>query len=191
MKVTELQIGDYKEIPGFEGLYGATRDGLIISCEKEICIHGGRRWVQKAHIIKQYKNKDGYLQVKLSQNGKVCTRSVHRLIALAFLDNPNGYSEINHKDENKENNNVSNLEWCTKSYNNSYGTRTSRTSRKVKSIDKNGNEVIYNSIRSASRICGIPPCNIRNCANHKIIKDGKGNDYTPRTAGGYKWEWFV
>ena len=73
-------------------------------------------------ILKQAKMKDGYLLVNLWKDGKSKTCTVHRLVAIAFIPNPNGYRCVNHKDENPSNNIVSNLEWCTHQYNNTYGT---------------------------------------------------------------------
>ena len=66
-------------------------------------------------------NRGGYKCIKLSKNQKYYPFKVHRLVALAFIPNPNNYEFVNHKDENKQNNIVSNLEWCTKKYNNEYG----------------------------------------------------------------------
>ena len=66
----------------------------------------------------------GYLRVVLCNNGKMRNHLIHRLVALAFISNPDNLPEVNHKDENKTNNCVWNLEWCTKKYNNNYGTRT-------------------------------------------------------------------
>lgn len=70
--------------------------------------------------------RKGYCLVKLSINGKSQEHKVHRLVAKAFIDNPNNYDCVNHKDENKSNNTVENLEWCTRAYNNTYGTRIHR-----------------------------------------------------------------
>lgn len=78
--------------------------------------------------------RHGYERVTLWENGKKFNVSVHRLVAIAFLDNPdpNIYTEINHKDENKTNNNVNNLEWCTHLYNLNYGTRNLKHSIAMK-----------------------------------------------------------
>lgn len=107
-------------IPGYEGKYWATKSGAIINGD-------GRG-------IRPYDNGYGYLIVELRAGGKRKHKRVHRLIAEAFIPNPNGLPEVNHKDENKHNNNVANLEWCDSSYNKQYGSgRASRSAgmRKV------------------------------------------------------------
>lgn len=76
--------------------------------------------------------RKGYCLVKLSSNNKAVEKKVHRLVAEAFIPNPNNYDCVNHKDENPLNNNVENLEWCNHSYNNTYGTRIERQSKSIK-----------------------------------------------------------
>lgn len=103
----------WKDIEGYNGLYQVSNTGKVISLNwkrtgqiKEMCL--------KSH------NK-GYQQIELvDKNGKKKTHLVHRLVATAFIENPNGLPMINHKDENKLNNNVENLEWCDSSYNAKY-----------------------------------------------------------------------
>ena len=80
----------------------------------------------KEKILKPVKNKYGYLQVVLCGDGKIKNFKIHQLVASAFIPNPLGFTEINHKDENKINNVVSNIEWVSRSYNIHYGTRTKR-----------------------------------------------------------------
>lgn len=83
---------------------------------------------------------NGYLQVDLYKNGKVAKFTVHRLVAMAFIPNPKNLPEINHKDEDKTNNCVENLEWCTHKYNINYGTRNGRMA------EKRGRPVIQRSL---------------------------------------------
>ena len=82
-------------------------------------------------ILKPFKYGNGYLGVALSANGESKKFKIHRLVALTFLENPNGYDQVNHKDECKTNNSLSNLEWCDMKYNLNYGTRTQRMAEKV------------------------------------------------------------
>lgn len=101
----------WKPICGFEGLYEVSNLGRVKSLK-----YG------KEKILKQIKDKFGYLHVILCKNGTKKTSKVHRLVGNAFIPNPNNLPIINHKDEKKENNIVENLEWCTVKYNNTYGS---------------------------------------------------------------------
>lgn len=119
------------------------------------------------HIMKQLKNPvTGYKQVRLAiARGKGKTFRVHRLVAENFIDNPNGYTEVNHKNEIRTDNRVENLEWCTHKYNSNYGNHNSRVSesqRKSKRsrripviiIFPNGSEKYAHSLREAEEITG-------------------------------------
>ena len=108
-------IEEWKPIVGYEGLYEVSNLGKVKSL-----IDNNRKPREK--ILKQGKNKYGYMQVILCKDGKLKHCIVHRLVAKAFIDNPNNYPCVNHIDENKENNCVDNLEWCTYQYNLNYGT---------------------------------------------------------------------
>ena len=110
----------WKDKKDYEGHYQVSNLGRVKSIKfgKEI-------------ILKQ-KIRGGYYSVGLSKNGIVKTYYVHRLVAEAFIDNPNNYKEVNHKDECKSNNIVSNLEWCDAKYNRNYGTRNERVAEKLK-----------------------------------------------------------
>lgn len=88
--------------------------------------------------IKSCKRKDGYLLVGLYKNGARTNFQVHRLVALTYIPNPNNYPQVNHIDENKENNSIENLEWCTTQYNLTYGDRIAKAMSKRKENDPNG-----------------------------------------------------
>ena len=103
-------------------------DGLY-----EVSNRGFVRNTATKHVLKACKNRGGYLQVVLCNNGFKKTCSVHQLVARAFIPNPNNYVEINHIDENKENNSVENLEWCSRLHNLTHGTARKRAA-KSKSI---------------------------------------------------------
>lgn len=122
----------WKDIEGYEGLYQVSNMGNIKRVEHEDyrCRQGYR--VFKERILKPYISTKGYKRVNLSKNNKKKEVPVHRLVAMAFIENPNNYPQINHKDENKFNNNVDNLEWCTCKYNNNYGTKSQRISATLK-----------------------------------------------------------
>lgn len=108
-----------KDIKGFEGIYAITSCGRVWSYRNEM-------------FLKPKITKDGYLRVKLCKNGKMKHIGVHRLVAEAYLPNPNNLPQVNHKDENKKNNCLQNLEWCDASYNINYGTCVKRRSAKRK-----------------------------------------------------------
>lgn len=101
-----------RDIPGYEGLYAADRNGNIYSLITDRSRRKGR--------LKPYTNTGGYLRVNLHKNGKCKHEYVHRLIALTFIENPECKRYVNHKDSNVSNNRVENLEWCTAKYNIAY-----------------------------------------------------------------------
>lgn len=122
----------------------------------------------KVSNLGQIKNKQGkilktqirrgYCDVGLHIQGQRQPKivKVHRLVAKAFIPNPNNYPIINHKDENKQNNRVDNLEWCTQKYNLNYGHRNDKIKKKVLQFDSNNNFIKeYESVADASRECNI------------------------------------
>lgn len=131
-------------------------------------------------IVKPQLNQYGYYRIGLTKNNKRTHHSVHRLVAKVFIPNSDNLPTVNHKDEDKTNNCVNNLEWCTRKYNSNYGTCIARRSEKykrpVKCIETG---IIYDSVTSASKSTGIVLSNISAVCNHRI-------GY--KTAGGYHWE---
>lgn len=121
---------NWKDISGYEGLYQISDKGNVKSLNYN---HTG-----KERIMKLGRNHDGYLLVSLYKNGKQKYYRVHRLVAKTFILNSNNLPELNHKDEDKTNNCVENLEWCDRKYNVNYGTRTEKTSKPVLQFTKNG-----------------------------------------------------
>lgn len=117
---------EWRDIKGYEGLYQISNLGRVKSL--------GNNKSKKEKILKPRKTC-GYLNVVLSKEGKRNSYQVHRLVAQSFIPNLNNYKEINHKDENKSNNCIENLEWCTREYNVNYGTRIQRASDKMKYSD--------------------------------------------------------
>lgn len=109
----------WKDICGYEGYYQVSNLGRVRSVDRKD--RTGRSL--QSIIRSQSYDKYGYAILGLYKNGKMKTKKVHRLVAKAFVDNPNGFPEVNHKDENKKNNNANNLEWCTTKYNLTYGHR--------------------------------------------------------------------
>lgn len=122
----------WKDIPNFEGIYQVSNLGNVKVLDRYVnsAIKNNNKVKRKGKLLKQY-NKRGYFQVSLSKNHKRYYFGVHRLVAIAFLPNPNNLTQINHKDENPLNNNLSNLEWCTAKYNCNYGLRNSKIYNKT------------------------------------------------------------
>ena len=115
---------EWKDIKNYEGLYQISSLGRVKSLPKE-----RNNGINNEIILKQCTDKKGYKRVNLYKNKKSTRVLVHRLVAEAFLNNPNNYPLINHKDENPNNNKVENLEWCTYKYNNNYGNRAKKFSK--------------------------------------------------------------
>lgn len=112
----------WKDIPNYEGYYQVSNKGNIRSVDRMDCQNRFR----KGKMCKKLENEDGYYKVSLSKNGIEKRFFIHRLVAMAFIENPNDFDCINHKDENKKNNCIENLEWCTRKYNNNYGKRNQK-----------------------------------------------------------------
>lgn len=108
----------WRDIEGYENLYQISNLGRVKSL--------GNDKTRKEKILKVCRHTFGYLLVGLFKDGNQKSYYIHRLVACAFLPNPDNLSEINHKDEDKTNNRVENLEWCNRKYNMNYGTRTER-----------------------------------------------------------------
>lgn len=170
----------WKNIKGYEGLYQISDEGEVRSLNYNK--------TGKAQLLKPADSGKGYLFVGLCKNGKRKKFKVHRLVAMAFIPNPSNLPYINHKDENKENNCVSNLEWCDRKYNNNYGTRNQRIAEKttngklskpVRQYDLKGNFIQeFPSTHEVERKFGYNNGNISATCN--------GNQ---KTAYGYRWKW--
>lgn len=176
----------WKEVAGFEGIYKVSNTGRVFAHEKTII--RGKGHSTKVHQpemeLKPTVDSWGYYGVNLWKDGKNTRKKVHRLVAEAFLPNPMGLRFINHKDEDKSNNSVENLEWCTTAYNNTYGTRVGRMCKSklkpVEQLTKDGEVVArFESLTQAEQMTGI--------ASSNISKVAKGGIYGFNTAGGFKW----
>ncbi len=128
-KVRNLPNETWKDIEDFEG-YQISNLGRV----KSLNYHRTKR----ERILQQNINKVGYCVVHLCKNGKCHTFAVHRLVAIAFIANPNEKPQVNHLDECKTNNCVENLEWATAKENTNYGTRNERVAKTLKERKRNG-----------------------------------------------------
>ena len=163
----------WKDIEGYENLYQVSNMGRVKS------MGNGNSNKSKEMIMKQTKNRKGYHMIRLCKEGVGKGFSVHRLVAQAFIPNPNNLPQVNHIDEEKTNNIVDNLEWCTAEYNVKYGTRTDKTSKQILQITSENKVVrFWKSIRNVENVLGFSNSNIQKCCV------GKKN-----TAYGYKWQY--
>ena len=193
----------WKDVKDYEGLYQVSNFGNVRN---------------KEMILKLRENKEGYIRTNLCKNGDKKSKFVHRLVAEAFMPDKSNFKyydeedklkyvnnldklKINHKDENKQNNNVENLEWCTIKYNNYYGTRIERVSESIKKVvitnerlkkirethwtkkiiqyDLNGNFIKeWDSIKEASLFIKKHITGIQHCCKKKL-----------KTCGGYIWKY--
>ena len=116
----------WKYIEGYEGLYEVSSYGRVRSLGQFVNHNYGGYAYRKGRILKPGLGSRGYLSVTLSKNGIQKNYSVHRLVAQAFIENPDNLPQVNHKDEDRTNNNVTNLEWCDAKYNVNYGNRLNK-----------------------------------------------------------------
>ena len=113
----------WKDIEGYVGLYQVSNLGRVRSLDRTIVYKEGKKHFYKGQILKQCRNKKGYLRVPLSTNDMRKTVIVHRLVATAFIPNPLSLPQVNHKDGNKANNSALNLEWVTGSENTQHAVK--------------------------------------------------------------------
>ena len=168
----------WKDIKGYEGIYQVSSKGRIKSLERDIICKNGVKQHWKEQILNN-QTYHGYLYVGLCGSHK----RVHRLVAEAFIPNPENKPEVNHKDENKINNCVENLEWMTRQENNNYGTHNERVakahSKSVAQYTKDGELIkVWQSTREAGRQLGLGQGNI------SAVAQGKR-----KTAYGYIWKY--
>lgn len=187
----------WKDIEGYEGLYQVSNFGNVKSLNRTLKDKNGRLKRYKGKKITGHANSNGYLRVPLS--GK--NYFIHRLVAKAFIENPDNLDVVNHKDFNPKNNLVDNLEWCTFDYNMKYSYANGRfdhlkeirsangkkvisiavnsRKKKIEMYDLNGNYIkTFNSITIASKETNTDlTCIVRCC---------RGENHT---AGGYKWRY--
>ena len=145
--MTEPVAEIYREVSGYDGAYLVSNIGNIKSSDRKNNV--GKHL--SSVILKQSITRDGYLRVQLSKNGVRKSVRVHRLVAEAFIPNPDNLTQVNHIDEDKTNNRVDNLEWCTPKYNTNYGTRNKRASRNFDYSARNENKNFINGVENSAR----------------------------------------
>ena len=191
----------WKDIKGYEGLYQVSNFGRVKSLKRNRIGKNNSQVPVIERIRKQSKDKEGYLRINLCKDDKYKWHLVHRLVAETFIPNPDNLPCVNHKDENKQNNVVwinedgsidydkTTIEWCSYSYNNTYGTRLNRVSEKqlngkkskpVYQYDLEGNFIKeWDSLNEIRRTKQFDSCLIGRCCNNKPYHN---------TAYGYIWK---
>lgn len=148
----------WKDVVGYEGYYQVSNLGRIKSLDRKR-FNGKVMAFRKGEIKIHTVLRNGYCSVRLSKDGIVKNMLVHRLVAIAFLENPHNLPQVNHKDEDKQNNRVDNLEWCTRLYNNNYGTTKERSAKKKRENPPQKIDYEYNgethNLKAWSRITGV------------------------------------
>jgi len=166
----------WRDVLGYEGLYQVSSLGRVKSLDRVDC--AGRKL--KGIILQQSYTRAGYRSIGLSKDGALCSYRVNRLVAIAFINNPNNYPQVGHKDDNKENNSVDNLYWTTQKENNTHNNKHIRVGEKIgKAIqgDCGSNSVTFKSSLDAGKH-GFNSSAIRNCLT--------GRSHTHQ---GYSWNY--
>ena len=149
----------WKDVVGYEGLYQVSNQGRVCSCERLVRHSKGGDKAVNQRMLKPQQSHHGYQVVALSNLGKVKRFFVHRLVADAFIENPNGYTTVNHIDGNKNNPCASNLEWCSPSQNAQHAKKClgidfrTNGKRNKKVVRSDGKEFI--SINEAAKESGV------------------------------------
>lgn len=168
----------WKTIPGFEGYYEVSNLGRVRSLNRTVTSSRGKQYIKRGRIRKPILNDTtGYYAVVLCGEKTKKTMTVHRLVAMSFLENPQNYNCVNHKNENKRDNRVENLEWCSKAYNNNFGSRKTASDKPV--VAKHmitGERAVFQNARMAAKKTGANYKNISACCRGKR-----------RQAAGYEW----
>ena len=173
----------WKDINNYEGLYQISNLGNVKSLDRKVKRKNHYKTV-KGIMLKKTIDATGYYVVNICKCGKSAKKNIHRLVAETFIPNPKNYPIINHKDENKLNNCINNIEWCSYKYNNNYGTLKQRQriikGKKIKQYDLSNKFIkVWNSSAEVQRTLNICQTNIIKCCLGKRNK-----------AGGFIWKYY-
>ena len=171
----------WRSVDGYEGYYQVSNNGKIRSVDRSIINSKGIKRKIRGSQLKLTPDKDGYLKTTLCKNNKKENVFVHRVVASTFIDNEDTLPEVNHKDENKTNNTIKNLEWCTSQYNTNYGERNKKINKnrrkKVVGIClETGECKEYESI-SETKKDGFTPQSVSLCCNKRLLNSHKGYNW--------------
>ena len=158
----------WKPVKGYEGSYEVSNLGNVRSLSRVVHRTTSDRFVRGQTMSKQLM-PNGYESVTLRKNGRQRRLYVHRLVAEAFLPNEQSLREVNHRDENKSNNTLENLEWCSHSYNMKYAggsIRRIKNRRKPVVVIDSGRPVRFESIARAANWLGVGITTVSRCCHH-------------------------
>lgn len=193
-KGVEIMQEIWKDVTRYEGRYKISNFGNLKSLDMVVKCRGGKSRLVSGSILKKRYAPNGYIQYVLCKDGKKEYLYAHRLVAMAFIPNDNNkLNQINHIDENKHNNHVDNLEWCTQHYNNTYGTKIERQLRNTDYIEIGKKQSVpvnqftkdgmlvrkWPSISEVKRVLKLSASDISCCCRNIKVK----------TVGGFKWEY--
>ena len=176
----------WKAIDGYNGYYEVSNQGRVRSIDRYVTRKDGYKYFLRGRILKQFTTKRGYKYLNLHPDSTHQNHVyVHRLVAQAFIENPLKLPEVNHKDEDKTNNVVENLEWCSTKYNCNYGTHKIKL-RNVKNENGCSRAVIllapnalciFKSVNEAARFTGYSPTTICDYCKKGSIVNGCAYKY--------------
>lgn len=177
----------WKSVSGYEGIYEVSNMGRVKSVSRYVKNGNSQKYIQGKILVNSIEKKTKYMRVTLCKGGKQKIAKVHRLVALTFLPNTNNYPQVNHKDENRRNNCVDNLEWCSANYNMNYGKRNERSAKsntngiRSKAVLQIKNGEVIREFPSASEVerkIGFGQRNISKCCRGEC-----------KQAYGYEWKY--
>lgn len=173
---------DWKAVLGYEGLYVVNSCGVVKSLGRSLTRKDGRPYNREERVLTQHPDTKGYMKVHLCKDGKPKNAFVHRIVAQAFIPNPDNLPQVNHINEDKADNRVENLEWVTCRENVNHGTGIFRNaiarSVPVVRISQDGGTKWFRSASHAAKVMHIVSQGIQNCCAHR-----------QKTYKGYRWEY--
>ena len=173
---------DWKAVLGYEGLYVVNSCGVVKSLGRSLTRKDGRSYNREERVLTQHPDTKGYMKVHLCKDGKTKNAFVHRIVAQAFIPNPDNLPQVNHINEDKSDNRVENLEWVTCRENVNHGTGIFRNalarSVPVIRISQDGGTKWFRSASHAARVMHIVSQGIQHCCAHR-----------QKTYKGYRWEY--
>lgn len=167
----------WRPIKGYEGLYEVSNLGRIKSVDRTVVYKNGRTYIYKGQILLISKCTKGYFRVELSKDNKRKYKYGHRLVAEAFIPNPDNKPCVDHINTDRSDNRVENLRWVTYTENNLNPLTVAKRSIPIVQLTKDGTAIaLYKSVRDTSEQTGISNTNISRCCTGER-----------KTAGGFRW----